>query len=286
MNSESSSPSGLDPASNRPQVLATDLDGTLIPLDERADHRDDLVVLARELESSRSTLLFSTGRHLASVLDAMQQHQLPSPEWIICDVGSSIYRGSEGSNKFELAAEYHDALAQIVTEMPLAELQDRLTPFVRAGTLELQESEKQGEFKLSYYSRVATPIREAAVREIRKLLGEWNAPYSMIDSVDPFNGDGLIDLLPHDVSKGYALRWLASHQQWPSQAVVFAGDSGNDLAALTAGFLAIVVGNADPQVAHEAERAHASAGWRRRLYLAEKSATSGVLEGCRWFELF
>ena len=136
------------------------------------------------------------------------------------------------------------------------------------------------------YGRHKTDVCSSTVAKIRELLAAWRAPFWTIDSVDPFNGDGLIDFLPKGVSKAYALRWLAEHQQWPHESVVFAGDSGNDLAALSEGFLAIVVGNADRQVAREAESAHARAGWRRRLYLAEKGATSGVLEGCQWFDMF
>ena len=267
----------------KPRVLATDLDGTLIPLDDAPHNQSDLVALSQELTAVNATLVFSTGRHLASVMEAMRLHELPLPSWIICDVGTSIYQCAAAT--VDLAEEYQRTLARIVEDMPLIELQRRLDPFVQSGSLQLQESEKQGQFKLSYYARTSAAECARTVNEIRELLAEWGAPYSMIDSVDPFNGDGLIDLLPRNVSKAFALRWLAAHQQWPEQEVVFAGDSGNDLAALTAGFLAIVVGNAHREVAAAAESAHEAAGWSQRLYLAEQSATSGVLEGCRQFGL-
>ena len=69
------------------------------------------------------------------------------------------------------------------------------------------------------------------------------------------------------------------------ESIVFAGDSGNDLAALTAGYRAILVGNADRSLAHQALQAHQQSNWSDRLYLAREKATSGVLEGCRWFGL-
>ena len=121
--------------------------------------------------------------------------------------------------------------------------------------------------------------------EIQKRLDHASAPYSMIHSVDPFNGDGLIDLLPQDVSKAHALSWWVEHVGVAPGGIVFAGDSGNDLAALSAGYQAIVVGNADRSVAQQAQEAHESAGFSDRLYLAEAPATSGVLEGCRWYGL-
>jgi HAD superfamily hydrolase (TIGR01484 family) len=70
--------------------------------------------------------------------------------------------------------------------------------------------------------------------------------------VDPFEGQGLLDFLPRDVSKAYALKWWSDYHGVSHSDVVFAGDSGNDLAALTAGFCAILVANADRGVAREA----------------------------------
>ena len=102
--------------------------------------------------------------------------------------------------------------------------------------------------------------------------------------VDPFTGEGLIDFLPQGVSKDYALRWWVEHTGRDEQTILFAGDSGNDLAALTAGYRSIVVANADESVAQAVSDAHQNAGWEDRLFLAQKPATSGVLEGLRHFQ--
>ena len=118
------------------------------------------------------------------------------------------------------------------------------------------------------------------------MLESMSAVWRVISSVDPFNGNGLIDLLPAGVSKAYALDWWIRHRHTDAQHVVFAGDSGNALAALTAGYRAIVVGNADPSVVSMAKKKHQQNGWNNRLYLATQRATSGVLEGCRWFDVF
>ncbi len=64
---------------------------------------------------------------------------------------------------------------------------------------------------------------------------------------------------------------------------MFAGDSGNDLAALSAGYRSIVVGNASKSVVEEVTAAHRAAGWQDRLFLASRPATSGVLQGFRYF---
>jgi hydroxymethylpyrimidine pyrophosphatase-like HAD family hydrolase len=123
------------------------------------------------------------------------------------------------------------------------------------------------------------------VERIQEKLDQAGAPYSIVHSVDPFTGDGLVDLLPAGVSKAHALAWWVEQQGFDSSVIVYAGDSGNDLAALTAGYRAIVVGNAARSLARQVQAVHRERGWSKRLYLARKNATSGVLEGCLWFGL-
>ena len=260
-------------------VLATDLDGTLIPLEGSEENRSDLDTLVRELTAGRVPLLFVTGRHLQSVAAATEDFDLPLPDWVICDVGTSIYeRTSAGA--FMILDPYRQHLEQLIASLPIQELQEQLQSI---DGLRLQESEKQGAFKLSYYADSAQLPDVAAVVERR--LDRIKAPYSIISSVDPFTDDGLIDLLPRNVSKAYALAWWVEYTQLAPEALVFAGDSGNDLAALTAGYRSIVVANAHRDVADAAVEAHRRAGWKDRIFLATRAATSGVLEGCRRFEV-
>lgn len=271
----------IDPFSARAggQVLATDLDGTFIPLDGNQQNRTDLNILASELKDNDVRLVFVTGRHFDSVSNAIETLQLPLPDWIICDVGTSLFR-REQSGEFVAITAYDEHLQQIISAMPISSLRQRLALI---PGLRLQEDEKQGRYKLSFYAE-ATQL-EALYDQLQRELSKTQAPYSIIHSVDPFNGDGLIDLVPAEVSKAHALRWWASHMQLSQDAIVFAGDSGNDLAALTAGYRAIVVGNADRGVAQRVHNDHQEAGWENRLCIAKGTASSGVLEGCRWFEL-
>lgn len=258
------------------QVLATDLDGTLIPLEGNEQHRSDLVTLAAELVEGGVGLIFVTGRHLDSVKAAISQFQLPTPQWVICDVGTSIFQCV--GDEFRAVERYQTYQARIVDSMSIDRLRDLLSS-VRG--LRLQESAKQGRFKLSYYA--AGEELGRIVGTIQQMLRETSAPYSIVHSLDPFNGDGLIDLLPESVSKSHAISWWVRFAGLTDDAVIFAGDSGNDLAALTAGYRAIVVGNADRSLADQVALTHRDAAWTDRLYLARNSATSGVLEGCRWF---
>ncbi len=263
-----------------PRILATDLDGTLIPLPQHGQHVADLRRLAELLAAHRVPLVFVTGRHLASVESAIAEHQLPSPQWILSDVGTTMWIAGEG--EFTQFEAYRAHLAELIADFPLAELQGRLRDW---PDLQLQEPKNQGAFKLSFYSNAE--LCAGLADRLRTALRDWQAPYSVIDSLDPFTDRGLIDLLPREVSKAYALDWWCQHAvSMAPEAVLFAGDSGNDLAALVAGYRSIVVANAHESLALQVQRAHQQAGWQDRLYLAEVAATSGVLAGCHWFGLF
>lgn len=261
------------------KVLATDLDGTLIPLEDKEENKTDLVQLERAMKKNSVTLTFVTGRHLESVQDAIQRYALPQPDWVICDVGTSIYR-RVGDNSFQIAQPYADHLQSIVGDVSTPRLREA---FASLETLRLQEEEKQGPYKLSFYcdAKQMHPIHDAVL----DVLTHRRLPYSMISSVDPFTGDGLIDLLPTDVSKAYALQWWAEHAGLDNIDLVFSGDSGNDLAAMTSGYRTIVVGNASPELMETVHQHYESRMQVDRVYLAEKTATSGVLAGCRHFGL-
>ena len=261
---------------NAPTVLATDLDGTLIPLEGNNQNNRDLQVIAERVGLGLE-LVFVTGRHFESVMQAIGQSRLPVPTWIICDVGTSIFRRADEA--YQQVTAYQEYQAEITAPVPLAALKTRLK---HLDQLRLQEKEKQGPFKLSYY--VDSPVLERTDQTLQQIVHGNELPYDIIASVDPFNGDGLIDLLPKGVSKARAISWWADHVQQSHDSILFAGDSGNDFAPLTAGYRSILVGNADRKLAKRIEAEHRKNDWTDRLLLAQSPATSGVLEGLIYFE--
>ena len=258
-------------------ILISDLDGTLLPLTNCIQNWEDLKTLRQALAEYDVDLVFCTGRHFESVKAAIAEFLLPAPSQIIADVGTSIYVQQVGG-QFGLSRPYSEHLDHIVSGHTVADLKSLLAPIQQ---LRIQEQEKQGRFKLSYYA----PAEDltAIVAEINARLGNSAAPFSVISSVDPFNGDGLVDLLPNGVSKAYAVEWLIHRSDLK---VVFAGDSGNDLAVFLSGVRSIVVGNADRDLCENVAAAHRRRGWKDRVYMARNTATSGVVEGCRHFGLF
>ncbi len=261
------------------RVLASDLDGTLIPLPGRPSHEVSLRRIETELHRHQRTLVFATGRRFESVMDAIERHRLPPADWIVSDVGTSIHRGARDDH--ELMDDYERHMRELTLGMERRQLERRIRAW---RDLVPQAAEHQRPFKSSYC--LEPHLVEPLTAEINATLEAESIPWRALGLVDPFDGSGLMDLLPARVSKAYALHWLTGHAGYHWEEVVYAGDSGNDLAALVSGFRAVVMRNAPPGLAGQV-RAHLDAhGLSDRLYHSRGEATDGVLEGCRHFGLF
>ncbi|HBJ34651.1 MAG TPA: hypothetical protein DDZ51_07795 [Planctomycetaceae bacterium] len=293
-------PDDFTPRLNIPMtpILATDLDGTLIPVtpmpptdnaeseyranessgaatsDSALAERAALATFRRLSDAGKIEIIFVTGRHPSSVIGVMRDEGLPSPQWIICDVGTTILRRVSDQPYHPIEA-YVNHLDSIIGEFTTAYLRSKI---IQHADLSPQEDEKQGRHKLSYYCEAAKLSEHVA--RIDSQIDQLGAPYRTIGSVDPFNGDGLIDLLPRGTDKSSALDWWANQRVAAKEQIVFAGDSGNDFAALTSGFRAILVGNADRELAARVVEHHQQHGTPDRIYIATGRATAGVLEGC------
>lgn len=261
-----------------PRVLATDLDGTLIPLPGRPENKADLETLSSLLEAKGRELIFCTGRHYESVLEALDDFDLPLPKWMICGVGSAIYENVDGA--FRRCGPYNGHLNEVAAHIELQSLRELMAP---VEGVSLQIEAHQDRFKLSY--DCAGEELETVSARVNALLEARRMPFHCMASLDPFHGLGFLDILPKGVTKAYALVWLSTHGDFDPGEVVYAGDSGNDFAALTHGFRAILVGNATETLRTRVRDALRTDGWEDRLHCAEGHATTGVLEGCRAFGL-
>lgn len=259
----------------KPKVLATDLDGTLIP--DGPHTAQALSHLSRELRQHAMQLIFVTGRHLNSVQQAIVEYELPAPDWILCDVGTSIYQRLPNGD-WHASTPFQHQLESISQSIAAAEVVSQLGPL---PYLTLQEPEKQNTYKLSYYGSAANSA-EIEI-DLRARLSSLNIPYGVTASIDPFTGEGLFDLLPQGVSKAYALYWWLKEQEILPECILYAGDSGNDSAVFLSGIPCIIVDNAPAQLKAEVLQHHKAQGWRARLYIAAEKSTQGVLAGVRYF---
>lgn len=265
-------------------LLCTDLDRTVVPNGPEPESPDARAYFRRLAQRPEVTLVYVTGRHEALIHDVMEEYDLPMPDYAIGDVGTTIYEtGPDGWHAWQPWAERiqedwrgmeHEQIAGLLTEI------DGLRP---------QEPGQQGRFKVSYYAP-ADADRDSLLDAVHARLRPSGVEASLIWSVDELEGVGLLDVLPERATKVHAIRFLMESTHLGESEAVFAGDSGNDLPALTSGLPAILVRNARDEVREEAVRIAGDRGLRDRLYLAtggfhsmNGNYSAGVLEGVAHF---
>jgi len=261
-------------------LLCSDLDRTLLPNGAQPESPLARPLLRRLEQCSNVTLAYVSGRHKALQQEAIQEYQIPVPDYVIGDVGTSLY--SISNNQWQLSEAWQQEIAPDWHGKTQTEL---ATLFEDLPELTLQEPEKQNLFKLSYYTPMdidQQPLLEAMQTRLRT----QNVNASLIWSIDEAKHCGLLDVLPKDATKSHAIYFLMKQLGMTETNTIFAGDSGNDLTALTSGLKAILVRNASEAVRAEVQQRVNEAGYPDRLYQAKGgfmgmngNYAAGVLEG-------
>jgi len=257
-------------------LLASDLDGTLIPLEKNAQRLREVEAWVAAVNACPNLMLaYVTGRHLALAKAGIAELGLPAPDWFVCDVGTSVYHRADGG--YELDETYRAAMRAAFGGLNGSEVRAAVGSI---DGLELQEEEKQAELKVSYYT-ARRP--EEWLSTVQSRLDRAGAQVNLVASFDPVAERGLLDVLPKGVAKDRAVRYLHDHTGVDEAHLVYAGDSGNDRAAMLAGYRVIVVGNADPTLKQDLTRESATRGITEKIYFAKAPYAAGVLEGLRHF---
>jgi len=258
------------------RVIASDLDGTLIPPELDEARRRDIARFGRAAAGRALRLAYVTGRHAPLALAGIREAGLPPPAWLFADVGTSLH--VPDGPAYAEDPEFHRAMIDALGLASFDEIRRRLAGL--AG-LELQDAAKQAEFKLSYDVRGRDPAD--VVPAARARVGALAGRLTFVASRDPITGHGLLDVLPADSGKRFALEWLRRAAGLDAPDVLFAGDSGNDRDALLSGHPAVLVGNAPGPLREALRREARETGVEDRVYFARASFAAGVLEGCRHF---
>ncbi|KFC73660.1 glucosylglycerol-phosphate synthase [Massilia sp. LC238] len=237
----------LDPAR---LVLATDLDGTLLAGTSEARRRvRDLFAAASEAPAdARPTLVFVTGRGLETVMPLLSDPTIPSPDYIIADVGATVVdrelRPVEPI-QHELTSHWPGSQAVLRALSGFPQLVRQSVPQERRCSFLASED-------------AVTPALQATVEALGcELL---------------FSAGRYLDVLPRGVGKGAALRRLAAVAGFDPASVVVAGDTLNDLSMFEAGFRGVVVGGAEPALVERVRR-------NARVHVASLEGCGGILEG-------
>lgn len=264
----------------RPLLLATDLDRTLIPNGEAPESPGARERLRRFIAGAGAQLVFVTGRHQALVEEAILDYALPTPAFVIGDVGTSLYRVT-----LDGWLPMADWLAELAQAWD-GSVQDRITELLAdVPALRPQEADKQGTFKLSYYAAAQTDAA-GLLADLESRLATQGLAANLIWSLDEVADVGLLDVLPARATKYHALAYLMSRLGYDETTTLFAGDSGNDLEVLVSEIPAILVANAQREVRQEARRRALANGQDVQLYCARGgwggmngNYCAGVLEG-------
>ncbi|PAY20799.1 hypothetical protein CKO51_04180 [Rhodopirellula sp. SM50] len=252
-------------------TLATDLDGTFIPVHETPQQHAAVKHLGSLVVEHSLQLIFVTGRSFELTFEAITQFDLPHPASILCDVGSTMWHRREDGG-YEQDRDYEQALLDRMGRWTNAGIQSALCE--RVEWLTPQDPRQQTPLKCSFDfpHRAVSAVRES----VAMWIVEFDCPLAFTISRDPETGDGLLDILPINVNKGSAIHWWATRRSIDPASIVFAGDSGNDTAAMTSGVRAVLVGNADEQLRAETRDAMRDQQW---LYLANGIGPEGVRDG-------
>ena len=265
-------------------ILATDLDRTLLPNGSWPADDEAIPLFNRLTEQHQVFVVYVTGRNLRLSEEAIEQYGIRHPNVLIGDVGTSIRKYEDGSWVMHEGWNAHVTAAS--PRWDVGAIRDAVAGI--EGLVE-QEAEHCGPFKQSYY--VDHQHRHEVLETVEnRIKGRFDEV--IIYSFDSQSGDGLLDFLPNSATKQTALEYIAEEQGASKSEVVFCGDSGNDIFPLTAGFSGVMVRNADEQLVASVNKAaadnpalkiyHARGGYRG----LSGYYTSGVIEGAHHYGLF
>lgn len=265
-------------------LLATDMDRTLLPNGAQPESPAARGLFAAVAARPEVALAYVTGRHRALVEAAMTEYRLPEPDYVIGDVGTTLYR-VDGDGWHE-QADWAAAIGRDWAGHGRTDLAAALAPI---AALRLQEEAKQNTWKLSYYApALADPAELLASARTR--LDGLGVRANLIWSIDEAANLGLLDVLPASASKLHALEFLVRQLGLPYRQALFAGDSGNDLEVLAGPIPAVLVANADDSVRRQAIELSRRQGHGDLLYLARGGLaglngnySAGILEGLAHF---
>ena len=263
------------------KLLCTDLDRTLLPNGEAVEEPRAREQLADYLRQHQVCLAFVTGRDKERVQRAINEYQLPPPDYVIADVGTTLYRCE---HEWQPLADWHQ---HIGADWRYDNVEDIRAVLADVPGLRLQEESKQGRYKLSFYTPLDwnLAVWEASLQQ-RLATRQWRA--RLVYSVDEAAHCGLLDIVPASAGKLSAIHHLMKQLQLGNAQVLFAGDSGNDLDVLCSDLPAVLVANASDEVREQALQLASQAGTTAQLYLAQGTLgnghyAAGILEGIAHF---
>lgn len=231
-------------------LLATDLDGTFLS----GDPEDRLRLYQTITAHPDIQLCYVSGRSLEAILPFLADPTLPQPDYIIADVGATLYHG-------ETLQPIHDLQSEIDARWP-GEM--AITQAVE-GIEGLERQSVPQSRRCSYFC----PPEEASRPELLDIARELECSLQ-------YSAGLYLDFLPRGVNKGSTLSRLIEFLAIDPEQVLVAGDNLNDLSMLTLGLKGVCVGNAEPALLD------GTSGDTRTLH-ATRAGCGGIIEAFAHF---
>ncbi|HAO11857.1 MAG TPA: alpha,alpha-trehalose-phosphate synthase [Planktothrix sp. UBA8407] len=239
---------------NNTLVLATDLDGTF--LGGSPQERQDFYNYLR-VKRDRLLLIFVTGRSLELTLRLYEEKNLiiPRPDYIIGDVGTTVYEGKT----LKPVAKVQNWIADIWGNS--SEFAGQI--LVDEPGLTLQTLSPQ--YRVSYYYK-PDQNQERIIQKIQA------AGFECIMSADKY-----LDILPKGVAKGSTLLKLIDWLNISPYQVITSGDSLNDLSLFETGLKSIAVGNSELKLVEKIKTLN-------NVYYSDFPGVTGIWDGIKYYD--
>lgn len=267
--------------------LFCDLDGTLAPYGPIQGSPEAKDAFHRLANRPEVLLAYVTGRAPREARDVIAEHRLPMPHYLSTDTGATIEFWT--GDAFSLLTEWWSVMQRDwCATMPA----DIFATLSGVAGLTPQEEQYQNRFKVCYYTDYCAD-GPALVNRVQCALLPLRIRAQVLWSRDDHRKVGYVDVVPTTASKWAVVQWLLNREDVSPEQALFAGDSVNDLSALSSGLRAVMPRNGKDEVHREACRIleRKERGLSKRLYKAQGGflgfdghVLGGVLEGvCRHF---
>ncbi len=244
-------------------LFITDLDDTLLGDDFALKTLNEKLEQHRQQDQTK--IVYLTERPFYSYKILAKAKSLLKPDALLTSLGTEIYFYPEQT---EFSREWSGILAHGWHREKILAIANSFSQ------LQLQPQSEQNPYKISYY--LSNPKAETIITQLKAALVETGFQIKLI-----YQAGQDLDLLPPNLNRGLAVRFLRSKWQLATSRTVTCGDSASDIDLFSGDENGIIVGNAKPEL-----RQWYQENQRPSLYFAQKAFAGGILEGLQYFAFF
>ena len=229
-----------------------------------------------------SLLVYNTGRAVDKFQELchQKQHCLAMPDVLMSSVGTKVYNWQQGS--WVEDAQYASRLDRAWKLDTVREATYAALAAAGRGKMHFRPPEEQNDHKVT--CGVHADVMDQVQKQIRKQLTEEGVEAHLI-----LSGKGdwrYLDIVSINAGKLQALEFVRQKYGFAHNRTIACGDSGNDKDMLSGQNLAIVVGNAQPDLLQWVKSTQLKPDDKEaRLLVTRAHMAHGILEGLQTFGL-